>query len=499
MKVALAEQMRRIDGLAQEEYRISGAILMERAALAVLEEIGSLLRDLAGKRIFIICGKGNNGGDGITLARLLQETPASVTTVLMYETEQYRGLALESIERLQKFGIYYKGWTDFQPEELGRADLIVDALLGTGTAGAPSGVIAAAIQAINKSGKPVISVDTPSGINVDTGQVEGLAVKASRTVTFGLPKPGLLIYPGAGYTGELVISNIGFPRELLQNPSLEINYLTPEEVGALLPHRQQTDHKGSTGHVLVVGGSPGMTGALALSCLGALRAGCGLVTAGLRPNLFFPEKPLEVMSGFWPDLINKLSGYSSIVFGPGLTTGVDGRTIFSELQKQTDIPWVIDADGLNLIAADKSLWRSISGPVILTPHPGEMSRLTGISIADIQKDRLGIARRFAMEWGVTVVLKGARTIIAGPDGRIYINLTGNPGMATAGMGDLLAGMIGGLISQGMPVMEAGIIGTYLHGMAGDLAAHNTNSPGIIASDLLQEIPAARRRLLQKQK
>lgn len=263
----------------------------------------------------------------------------------------------------------------------------------------------------------------------------------------------------------------------------------------MLPRRNQTAHKGTTGHVLAVGGSQGMTGALCLSSLGALRAGCGLVTAGLRPGLSFPEKPWEVMAAGWPELTGKLADYDSVIFGPGLTTQPDGEMFLNDLLAVTQLPLVIDADGLNIIARNPRFLQifSQSGKdrtIILTPHPGEMSRLTGIPVSEIQADRLGMARRFAEEWGVTVVLKGARTVIAAPGGPAYINPTGNPGMATAGMGDLLAGIIAGFIAQGLPVEEAGVIGVYVHGLAGDLAARKSGPAGIISSDLLSEIPVA---------
>ena len=495
MKVATAEQMRQIDLSAQVDYQIPGVLLMERAAWAVLEEIQQLTGGLAGKHIFIFCGKGNNGGDGLALARLLAEFEAVPSAVLMYEPEQYRGLAGENLTRLRKFGIEPLLWGNVELAELKRADLIVDALLGTGACGAPSGIIATAIEVINGIPKPVIAIDLPSGIQANTGQVTGVAVKATRTITFGLPKLGLVTFPGANFTGELVVKGIGFPSQLLQNETIAVNCLTGSEAAARIPRREQTAHKGTTGHVLIIGGSPGMTGAPALSGLGAFRAGCGLVTAGLRPGLTFPEKPFEVMMSWWPELPAKLTNYSSIVFGPGLTTQADGKLFLMDLLKQIKVPLVIDADGLNIVSLNKEIMQSFAQPVIFTPHPGEMSRLTGLSVSEIQADRLGIACRYAAEWGITIVLKGARTIIAGPNGHAYLNPTGNPGMATAGMGDILAGMIGGFIAQGLPVMEAGVISTYLHGLAGDLAASKSKSAGMIASDLLGEIPAAMNRLL----
>jgi NAD(P)H-hydrate epimerase len=505
MKVASAEQMKYIDQTAQTDYGVPGVLLMERAALEILVEIKDFFIQLNGKlaraRIYIFCGKGNNGGDGLALARLLIETEASVTVVLIHQREQYQGLALENLERAEKYGVRIIQGIDPDGKisvfnELQQADLIVDAILGTGTNGPPVGAVATAIEAINRLGKPVFAVDVASGINVNSGAVPGTAVKATRTITFGLPKPGLLVFPGAEFTGELIVKSIGFPRQLLESETLTIHSLSASEIGSLLPKRPATAHKGSTGQVLVIGGSPGMTGALAMTTLAALRTGAGLVFAGLRPDLPFPEKTPEVIVKLWPALKGSWNQYRAIVFGPGLSTADDGRAVLTELLSQTETPLVIDADGLNLLADNLSLLKKNSPkpPVILTPHPGEMSRLCGIPTPDLQNNRLETAKTFAGEWGVTLVLKGARTVIAAPDGRTYINSTGNPGMASAGMGDVLAGVIGSLIAQGLDPTTAGVTGTYLHGWAGDLAAAELGPAGIIASDLLARIPMAIREL-----
>ncbi|HEX3048138.1 MAG TPA: NAD(P)H-hydrate dehydratase, partial [Bacillota bacterium] len=360
----------------------------------------------------------------------------------------------------------------------------------------PKGAVATAIDTINQLNKPVFAVDIPSGVDVDSGRIPGMAVKATRTITFGLPKPGLLIFPGAEFTGDLIVKSIGFPKQLLESDVLTTHYLSASEISSLLPKRPVTAHKGTTGQVLIIGGSPGMTGALALATLGALRTGAGLVFAGLRPELPFPEKAPEVIVKAWPVFNRQWNLYRVIVFGPGLSTDDDGRAVLGELLSQSGTPLVIDADGLNLLADNLALLKpnTPKPPVILTPHPGEMSRLTGIPTAELQNNRLEIAKSFAGEWGVTLVLKGARTIIAAPDGRIYINSTGNAGMATAGMGDVLAGIIGSLLAQGLDPITAGVTGTYLHGLAGDLAAAELGPAGIIASDLLARIPVAIQKL-----
>jgi hydroxyethylthiazole kinase-like uncharacterized protein yjeF len=494
MKVAGAQQMRQIDRMAQADYQLPGDLLMERAALAVREV---LLRDygsLAGLRVYLFCGKGNNGGDGLALARLLTELQAVITVVLADEPAVYRGLAAENLQRAFRFGVRVLEWPQLELSELEGATLLVDALLGTGAHGVPREKIAAMITTLNSLDKTVYALDLPSGIMVDTGQVSQVAVRASTTVTFGLPKPGLLCYPGAAYTGRLIIASLGFPAQLLTDDVLTINYLNPAEVPEFLPRRRPDAHKGSGGHLLVLGGALGMTGAVALAAKGGLRSGSGLVTAGLLEPLEWPEKPAEVMTTAWPEVTARLNGYAGIVIGPGLGTAGEGESLLWQVVSGAQVPVVIDADGLNLLAARPEWWRHLPRATVLTPHPGEMARLTGRSVPEIQADRLEIARHYAQTWGVVVVLKGARTIIGLPDGVTYINLTGNSGMATAGMGDVLAGIIGGLLAQGLTPAQAAVGGTYLHGLAGDLAVAARGPLGIIAGDLVEQIPAAYQRL-----
>ena len=495
MKVATAAEMRLIDRLAQEDFSIPGVILMERAALALRQAIEGRF-NLTGQKIYIFCGKGNNGGDGLALARLLTETSAEVTVVLAYGQSQYSGLALQNLSSAAKFGLRIIDWQDLSASQLQAADLIVDAMLGTGATGAPRGSIASIITLINESKKPVIAVDIPSGVDADTGHISDLVIKANVTVTFGIPKPGLLVYPGAEACGELLIDSIGFPPALLESNTLKINWLTAKTVRDLMPQRSPTAHKGSCGHVLVIGGAVGMTGAIALSSLGALRAGAGLVTAGIQAENFFTEKPAEVMALSWDRIIDQLDKAAAVVFGPGASTGGSSRDLLKELLAKSKSPMVIDADGLNLLVTESIDLRKLELPIILTPHPGEMSRLSGLPIAKIQKNRIEVARRFAKELGVTLLLKGARSIIADKDGNIFINPTGNAGMATAGMGDALAGIIGGLLAQGMASTEAAACGAYLHGLAGDLAVQRHGPTGIITTDLLRKYPVAVKKVLR---
>ncbi|HEY8464908.1 MAG TPA: NAD(P)H-hydrate dehydratase [Bacillota bacterium] len=495
MRVALANEMREIDRQTQEKYRMSGDLLMEQAALAALRVIEADWESLAGKKIYVLCGKGNNGGDGLALARLLRGRRAEVTVVLSGQPAEYSGLAAQNLVRVQQYGAPVVVWTAADGSLFRQADLIIDALLGTGAKGAPREQLAELIKLVNSCRRPVYALDLPSGIAADNGQVSATAVQAVKTITFGLPQPGLLLYPGAEYAGEIVVAPLGFPPALLEDAAIKVNVLTPEEAAQMVPRRSPLAHKGTVGHLLVIGGAPGMTGAVTLAALGALRSGCGLVTAALHTPAAWPEKPVEVMATSWQELMVGPKSYRAAVIGPGMTIAAPGREILFRMLEKAEIPLVLDADALNILAENRELLKRFSQPTVLTPHPGEMSRLTGLPVAAIQADRLAVAGSFAREWQVTVVLKGARTIIAAPDGTCYINLTGNSGMATAGMGDVLAGVIGSLICQGMPVFDAAVLGAYLHGRAGDRAALTGGSAGMIARDLIDELPRARQQLV----
>jgi hydroxyethylthiazole kinase-like uncharacterized protein yjeF len=495
MKVAQAHEMQEIDRLAQEDYGLSGDLLMEKAALAVCEVLERDFQPIRGRKAYIFCGKGNNGGDGLALARLLWERQVVVTVVLAYELVAYSGLAALNLRRAEKFGVPVVAWRQLDQSVIDGADLLVDALLGTGTQGVPRGILSEIIVKLNEWPKPVYALDLPSGVDVDTGQVRQMAVRAAKTITFGLPQPGLLSYPGAAYTGELVIAPIGFPAQLLTGNNLTINYLTPPETPQFLPHRAPDAHKGNGGHLLVVGGAPGLTGAVAITARAALRSGSGLITVGLGDPTVWPEKPAEVMSVAWPEALTRLAGYDVIVVGPGLGVSATSEAILTRLLAESQAPLVIDADGLNILSGQPKRLSCLGRAVVLTPHPGEMARLTGLTVTAIQADRLAVARRYAQEWGVIVVLKGARTIVGFPDGVTYLNLTGNSGMATAGMGDALAGIIGGLIAQGLTPGQAAVGGVYLHGLAGDLAVLAHGPIGFVAGDVVEQIPAAYQRLL----
>lgn len=479
MRVVTAVEMREIDRRAIEEYKIPGIILMEHAAQAVT---GVIRERFAPVRTAVFCGRGNNGGDGWAIARLLFLAGWEVTVFHPDPETELPPDAAANREICRKLGVGDYSWPVVLRETgtLREYGLIVDALLGTGFKGTVTGDYARLITEINRSGKPVVAVDIPSGVEADTGRISGPAVQARVTVTFGFPKVGLLVYPGRQAAGEVVTCDIGLP-PVFQGEPCSFYTMTPQEAAALLPPRNPESHKGNYGHLLVVGGSPGLTGAPVLAGLGALRCGTGLITLALRDGLSLPEKPPELMTTGWSNL--RWEDYGAVVMGPGLSRAADGKELLRELLAAKGIKKVLDADALNLLAGEDRWWEKARGVIILTPHPGEMARLCHLKPEQVQADRINLAREKAKEWGVTLVLKGAATLVAQDGSPVYINTTGNSGLATGGTGDVLAGVIGGLLAQGLPPEKAAALGVYLHGAAGDLAAEEYGSAGMIAGDL----------------
>jgi len=514
MKVATAAEMRLIDKRAINEYGIPGIVLMENAGVSVVKEIEKIIGDYRDKRICVFAGKGNNGGDGFVVARHAVNRGAKVKVFLVGQKSAVTGDAqvnLLTLERMDIEVVELRRERDWDKARIAAqfADCLVDALLGTGIYGEISAEFAQAVDLIDEAAKPVISIDIPSGIHSDTGQVCGKAVTAVCTVTFGLPKLGLLLYPGVDYTGRVVVADIGIPHQLLMDPQIRQNQITMEHIRTILPKRHSAAHKGSCGKVLVVAGSQGLTGAAFLSSSAALRAGAGLVTLGIAAGLhdIMEIKLTEVMTHPLPEVAKGVLGSSSLedifllasdnnalAIGPGLGRAQDTLTMVRDVVQLAERPLVIDADALFALVGHTEILSGASVLPVVTPHPGEMARLMGRSIGEINGNRIATARQAAEQWGSIVVLKGAHTVIAFPDGEIYINLTGNPGMATGGTGDVLTGIIAGLIAQGLSSHDAAVAGVYLHGLAGDMAAGDYNS-GLIAGDLLPMIPAAVQKII----
>jgi NAD(P)H-hydrate epimerase len=397
---------------------------------------------------------------------------------------------------------------------LQESDILVDALLGTGLASTVTGRYAETIDSINETGRPVVAVDLPSGLHADTGTILGRAIRASLTVTFGLPKLGLYQNCGIDLAGEVAIADIGIPSAYIDAIMSRTSLITEQVVRSYLPRRQPSSHKGTFGHAGIIAGSVGKTGAAAMAARAALRVGAGLVTVAIPASVndILEAKLLEAMTAPMPEtkartisrtaldrLVAFMSARTAIAIGPGLSTHPETVELVQALTKQLDRPAVLDADALNALTGRTALLATCKTPPIITPHPGEMARLeTDATSQTVNSDRIGTASRFARERGLFVVLKGARTVVARPDGAVAICPTGNPGMATAGTGDVLTGMMVGLLAQGLPSWEAACAATYLHGAAGDLAAAGRGQSGMIAGDVIEEIPYALRLIHQTQ-
>jgi NAD(P)H-hydrate epimerase len=513
MKVVTAKEMQELDRLASAKHDIPTAQLMERAGEQLLAAVRAHLGSLTGKRIVIAAGKGNNGGDGMVLARLLRQHPCTVETYLAADASMLRGLAQEQWQRLRQAGgppsfrcLDRAEWTmeAFRKAAAG-ADLIVDALLGTGLTKPVEGIYSEIIAAINQTGRPVLAVDLPSGINADTGGVMGEAVKAALTVTFALPKLGLLLYPGAAHAGRVIIGDIGIPQAAVDQLALTVEQITPASIRRALAPRDPQRHKGDFGHLLIIAGSEGKMGAAAMSALGALRSGVGLVTVAVprSQNPVIQKLVMEAMSApmaetadhtldeaALPELLKLAEGKRAIALGPGLSVHPKTQALIRALVPQLSCPVVIDADGLTALAGHESAVTTRQAPTVLTPHPGEMGRLLGCAADQVEADRPEAAREAARRYRAWIILKGAHTLLADPDGRLWINTTGNPGMATGGTGDVLTGVIGSLLAQSIPLPDAATAAIFLHGLAGDLAARQVGETSLIAGDLIAQLPAA---------
>lgn len=512
MKVVTAAEMREIDRITTEKYGVHPLTLMENAGSGVAQFI--LERYPEAERITVVCGKGNNGGDGFVAARKLHRAARVVEVVLLASAEELRGDAASTFERLPIRPVIVRTEQELRAESsrsLINCDVIVDAILGTGFKPPVKGLYAYAIAAINRSGKQIVAVDIPSGADSDSTapQDSDTIVRADAIVTFTAPRPAHVF--GNLTRGAVVVVPIGTPDEAIVS-SLRLEVTTAGDLALLLSPRPMDTNKGRYGHVLVVGGSLGKSGAAAMAGMAALRVGAGLSTVAT------PKSVLSSVAGFAPELMTEplpetpegsialaalksfdqlLSSMTVAALGPGIGRNRETQEFVHEAVKRTKLPVVVDADGLNAFQGKAELLDGGQRPLILTPHPGEMSRLAGITTSAVQADRLGVARSFAHEHHLVLVLKGNNTITALPDGTAWVNPTGNPGMATGGTGDILTGMVAGTIGQ-MPddVANATVAAVYLHGMAGDVAAETMGEHSLVATDLLTGLPEAFRRAAQ---
>jgi ADP-dependent NAD(P)H-hydrate dehydratase / NAD(P)H-hydrate epimerase len=508
LPVLSAAEMREVDGRAIRQLGSPGRRLMEAAGTGAAALVAGRFGPIRGRRVVIVCGKGNNGGDGFVVARRLAARGARVRVYLAGRRQEVKGDAAQAVGRWRGPVTELRDGANLDrlARDLGDCHVIVDALLGTGLAGPARGLTAELIQAINRAGQPVVALDLPSGLDADRGELIGPTVKAEVTATFAGYKRALLLHPACDMAGEVSVIPIGIPADGV-GTGITTWLLEGADVRALLPARRADSHKGTFGHLLVVAGSLGKTGAAALTGRAALRTGVGLVTVATAASqqpvvaVLSPEAMTEALPetsgrsialGAKVRLLELGRGLEAVALGPGLSLDEETQALVRTLVVEVERPMVVDADGLNALAGHVDLLPGAAAPRILTPHPGEMSRLIGASIAEVQADRLGTVREFCRQYGTWLVLKGARSVLGAPDGSVYINPTGNPGMATGGAGDALTGMIGAFLARGLSPLAALQAGVYLHGRAGDLAAAAIGPEGLIASDIVEHIPAALR-------
>ena len=530
MKVLTAAQMREADRLTTTRYGIPSLQLMENAGAAIAEFLRERFAGLLRRKIVVLCGKGNNGGDGLVVARLLKESGCSPEVILFSDPGGVEGDAGVNLKRWQQGLGKLRVVTSNAEWESARtildgADLIVDALLGTGLRGPVEGLLGTVISDVNAArassgGKgartSVVAVDIPSGLASDAQDNEGPVVNADFTVTLTAPKLGQLVSPRTSNCCVLVVRNIGTPPELLESDShLKLHWLEPGEFRALPLARDPASHKGSYGHALIVAGSLGKSGAAVLAARGALRSGAGLVTvatpldvlpivaAGMPEMMTAPLAATEAGAASMRNLDYDrfpeiLRGKSVVAIGPGLSMETETQQFIRAVVAETDLPVVLDADGLNAYAGMADHLNQRKAPAMaLTPHPGEMARLLGVTTKEVQARRLDLALETAVRWHAYVILKGFHTILATPSGHAYINTTGNPGMATGGTGDVLTGILAGLTAQfGIENWACVLgLGVYLHGLAGDIAASRVGQAPLVATDLIEAIPEAYSRVL----
>ncbi|MGC2403245.1 MAG: NAD(P)H-hydrate dehydratase [Acidobacteriaceae bacterium] len=512
MKIVSAEEMRAIDRATSERFGVPSLTVMEIAGTAVADFV--LSHYPAAARIVVFCGKGNNGGDGFVAARRLHQKGKKIQVILLADPSELRGDAAVMFGKLPSPAIAVHSSEEFKSERMQlslNGDLYLDAVLGTGFKPPISGLYADAIAIMNASQVPVIALDIPSGADADSmaaqeGVIAGMIARADAIVTFTAPHPAHVF--SLLTAGPTLVADIGSPEEAIVS-ALQLNAITARDIAPLIGPRPAESNKGNYGHVLVAGGSLGKAGAAAMAGMSALRAGAGLSTvatpksvlgtvAGFHPELMtepLPETDAGTISTAARERIEELAkGKTVLAIGPGISRDSQTAELIRGLVAKLQLPMVVDADGLNAFEGRTTELNGRDRSLVITPHPGEMSRLAGCSIADVQKDRLGVARKFAREHGLIVVLKGHRTLVVQPDGEAWVNTTGNPGMSTGGTGDILTGMVAGLLAQHpKDALHAILAAVHLHGLAGDVMRESMGEHSLVATDLLDGLPEAFRR------
>jgi len=512
MKVLTSSQMKEIDRKTIEEIGIPGPVLMENAGIRIVENILVRRPAIAAERIAIVAGKGNNGGDGMVVARHLRNRGARPVVFLLAAQGEVKGDAALNLRIARNIGIEIRelpttaAWKK-QRRDLMQATLIIDAIFGTGLIKPAEGLYAAAIEDINEAPGFKVAVDLPSGLSSDTFRLIGPAVKADLTVALAAPKISHVFPPAEDYIGELIVADIGIPFEVLNDNRLKLEWVEKADLASYFRRRAKDTHKGSYGHLFIISGSLGKTGAAVMAARAALRIGAGLVTVG-TPRSCLPlvaRSTMELMTEALPEteektlsenalpkILNLMKGKDGILIGPGISSHPSTAKLVRTLLLKLNIPAVIDADALNIIAENPDVLKTLRKPAVLTPHPGEFARLVHLSVQEVLDYRLDLIPQFAAKYGVYLILKGYRTLIASPQGKTFINPTGNPGMASGGSGDVLSGMIASLIIQEKDILGATLAAVYLHGLSGDIGARKIGERPLLAGDLIKFLPPALR-------
>ena len=510
MKACFAEEMRDIDRAATERGGVPSIVLMENAAIACVNELKKDFGCLKNKRIAVFCGKGNNGGDGFAIARHLHNAGAEVSVFLVCGSE-FSGDAKINFDIINKMDINTDviSDTDNLKYIIRANDIIVDAIYGTGIHGSVTGISYDVINEINENSAYTLSVDVPSGINSDSGEICGICINADKTVTFAAYKIGMLLFPAADYIGETVVADISIPDYIIGECSAAATVIDGEFVRKNFPKRKNNSHKGDYGKVLVIAGSEGLSGAAYLSSQSTVEAGSGLVTLALPDSISaaMESKTTEVMTLPLDSIGGHISSTSvkkilaaiekadAVLIGPGLGRSRDAQIVLEEVLKNSTVPVIIDADGINAAAEKMNAVKDCQCPLIFTPHAVEMSRLTGLSKDYIEENRLTVSREFAEEYGATVILKGHRTVVTAPDGEQYINITGNSGLASGGTGDVLAGITASLAARGINETAAAAMAVYIHAAAGDISMEKFGIESVTATKVMENISDALKILL----
>jgi ADP-dependent NAD(P)H-hydrate dehydratase / NAD(P)H-hydrate epimerase len=520
MLLVTAKQMQEMDRQTIESFGIPGLVLMENAGRGAFDFLFKKFKGIKKQKVAVLAGRGNNGGDGFVIARYLMEKGVAVTCFLFSSKDKVKGDAKVNLDLAQKLCDLSR-CNQYKTSEIVEIpntdafkkyktsivhhDFFIDAILGTGLNSNVRGFFKDIIELINSLAQPVFSIDIPSGLNSDTGQPLGIAVKADATATFAFAKRGHILYPGNIYTGDLKVIDIGIPQFITKKSNIKLSLMKKKKIAALFNPRQFQSHKGSYGHLLVIAGSAGKTGAAGLCSNAAMRSGTGLVTLGIAKSLnkiiepmviepmtsLLPEKERGYLSDNCFDNIKLLlKGKQALALGPGIGTKKSTKQLINKLIEASEVPLILDADALNCIAQKPEILKIKKAPAILTPHPGEMARLCNMKTSYIQNNRLETALDFAEQYNVILILKGAQTIVCFPDGQSHICPTGNPGMASGGMGDILTGIIAGFCAQGFSPESASLAGVYIHGLCADILADDMGKFGFLATDMVRIIPKA---------